>query len=29
MKTPSRRLADRNPPGGLVETVSQDFPDPG
>ena len=28
MKTLSRRLAGRNPPGGLVETVSQDFPDP-
>ena len=28
MKTLSRGLAGRNPPGGLVETVSQDFPDP-
>ena len=28
MKTLSRRLADRNPLGGLVETISPDFPDP-
>ena len=28
MKTVSRRLAGRNPPGGLVETGSADFPDP-
>ena len=28
MKTLSRRLADRNPLGGLVETISLDFPDP-
>ena len=28
MKTLSRGLAGRNPPGGLVETGSADFPDP-